>query len=105
MGEKIEVSFVQFIGQLNLQAQIALGIIQNPVTGKYERNLEVAKYHIDILGMLEEKTKGNLSKEEENYLKTVLTDLRMRYVFENEEREKLKKESKESKEDKGNQNK
>ncbi len=90
-GQVGKLNFLQFLYGLSVQAQIALGMIANPMTNKYERDLDVAKYHIDILEMLQEKTKGNLNTDEESYLKQSLTDLRMRYVFEQKEREKAKK--------------
>lgn len=87
-AEMPPIDFLQFIGGLNYQSQISLGMIQNPISSKYERNLDHAKYQIDLLAMLEEKTKGNLSDDEANYLKQILTDLRLRYVFECNERNK-----------------
>jgi hypothetical protein len=52
------------------------------MTGKKEKNLSLAKQTIDILGMLEEKTQGNLTKDEEIMLKNMLYDLRMIYIKE-----------------------
>jgi hypothetical protein len=56
--------------------------MEGPIAGKKVKNLSMGKQTIDILGMLEEKTKGNLSKEEENLLKNILYDLRIIYVKE-----------------------
>lgn len=86
-----KINFLHFLYGLSVQTQIALGMISNPVTKKYERDLDVAKYHIDILEMLKEKTEGNLNTDEKSYLEQTLTDLRMRYVFEHKEREKVQK--------------
>ena len=61
---------------------VHLGLIEDPATGKKDKNLSIAKQTIDILGMLEEKTSGNLSKEEEDMLKNILYDLRILYVKE-----------------------
>jgi hypothetical protein len=61
---------------------VQLGIIEDPVTGIMEKNLSLAKQTIDILGMLDEKTRGNLDKDEEMMLKNILYDLRMMYVRE-----------------------
>ncbi len=59
-----------------------LGKLINPLTGKVEKDLEQAKFSIDMLGMLEEKTKGNLTPEEQGYLQRVLAQLRLNYVDE-----------------------
>ena len=77
-----EINFATFIFSLNHSVLVHLGIIEDPSTGKKERNLPLAKQTIDILGMLEEKTKGNLSDDEEKMLKNILYDLRMIYIKE-----------------------
>ena len=77
-----EINFSTFIISLNASALVHLGVIGEPVAGKKLKNLPMGKQTIDILGMIEEKTKGNLSKEEENLLKNILYDLRIIYVKE-----------------------
>ncbi len=77
-----EINFATFIISLNASALVNLGVIDDPATGKKIKDLPMGKQTIDILGMLEEKTKGNLSKEEENMLKNILYDLRIIYVKE-----------------------
>jgi len=77
-----EVSFATFVLSLNSEALLHLGMIGNPTTGKQEKNLPLAKYTIDTLGMLEEKTRGNLTDDEAAMLKNILYDLRMIYVRE-----------------------
>src|SRR5438046_3203602 len=62
------------------QALLHLGEIANPMTNAVERDLEAAKHVIDILGILQEKTRNNLDAGEETLLSSVLYDLRMRYV-------------------------
>src|SRR3989338_3431280 len=69
-----------FVTTLSLQASIALGEMHNPSTNKKEEDLAQAKFLIDTLGMLKEKTKGNLSTEEANFLENILYELRMVYV-------------------------
>ena len=59
-----------------------LGAIEDPETGQKTKNLPLAKQTIDILGMLEEKTKGNLTDDEAAMLKNILYELRMLYVKE-----------------------
>ena len=75
-----EVSFATFIYSLSTSALVHLGEIPEPITEKMDKNLPLAKQTIDILGILQEKTKGNLNQEEENLLNNFLYDLRMRYV-------------------------
>ncbi len=77
-----EINFATFIFSLNSSGLVQLGIIEDPATGKKTKNLAIAKQTIDILGMLEEKTKGNLTKDEESMLKNILFDLRMIYIKE-----------------------
>ena len=61
---------------------VHLGVMDDPSTGEKVKNLPLAKQTIDILGMLEEKTKGNLVEDEEKMLKNILYDLRMIYIKE-----------------------
>lgn len=62
------------------QAFIFLGLIENPLTGQFEKDLEQAKYSIDMLQVLKDKTAGNATPEEAKLLDGILYDLRMRYV-------------------------
>ena len=73
-------SFSALVMSLYTQALIALGGIENPVTGKREKDLPQARWTIDLLGILEDKTRGNLSNDEKNILEANLYQLRMRYV-------------------------
>ncbi len=75
-----EPDFSFFITTLSLQASIALGKIPNPGTNQKENNPEQAKFIIDTLAMLKEKTAGNLKKEEAEHLENLLYELRMEYV-------------------------
>lgn len=75
-----KVSFQEFVYLLSSQVLIQLGIAPNPATGKAEENLPAAQHAIEILAMLEQKTKGNLTPEEGKVLTNALYDLRMRYV-------------------------
>ncbi len=77
-----EINFATFIFSLNSSVLVHLGIIDDPASGKKVKNLVLAKQTIDILGMLEEKTRGNLTEDEESMLKNMLYDLRMIYVKE-----------------------
>ena len=74
-------SFVALATGLGAQAQILLGVIENPITKKKEEvDLERARNVIALLEMLEEKTKGNLTSDEAGFLTRILADLRMRWV-------------------------
>ena len=77
-----EINFATFVFSLNSSALVHLGMIEDPATGQKQKNLPIAKQTIDILGMLDEKTKGNLTQNEENLLKNILHDLRLMYVKE-----------------------
>jgi hypothetical protein len=77
-----KINFATFIFSLNSSVLLQLGLIDDPATGKKTKNLPLAKQTIDILGMLEDKTRGNLTKDEETMLKNILYDLRMIYVKE-----------------------
>lgn len=77
-----EINFATFVVSLNASALLHLGAIEDPATGKTNKNLPMAKQTIDILSMLEQKTAGNLTKDEENLLKNILYDLRIIYVKE-----------------------
>ncbi len=72
--------FVNFIMSIASNAASSLGMMEHPVTHKREVDLELAKHWIDILGMLEKRTKGNLLPQEEKILEGLLADLRMQFV-------------------------
>ncbi len=78
--KRTEATFTQFIGGFAVQTLVHLGRMSNPMTGETSVDLPNAKYSIDILGILQEKTNGNLSGEEDEYLANLLRDLRMEYV-------------------------
>ncbi len=80
--------FKFFITTLAIQAAICLGIMNNPVTNQKEENLTQAKFIIDTLDMLKEKTKGNLNQEEAEVLENMLYDLRMQFLEKNKGVEK-----------------
>ena len=75
-----EASFLQLSFLLGAQAMQSLGIIPNPLTNKTEIDLILAKFNIDLLERLKEKTKGNLSPDEEKGFQELLFNLRMLYV-------------------------
>ncbi len=77
-----EVNFSNFVISLGSSVLYHFGDIPDPVTNKNERNLAAAKQTIDLMGMLQEKTKGNLSDDEQKILESMLFEFRMRYVKE-----------------------
>ncbi|MFC1658341.1 DUF1844 domain-containing protein [Candidatus Omnitrophota bacterium] len=85
-----EANFSFFVSTLALQISIFLGQIPNPATNKKERNLPQAKFLIDTLDLLQDKTKGNLSSEESNLLENVLYELKMQYVSAVDNKEAVK---------------
>ncbi len=87
-----EALFVGLIVNLHATAMIALGKIMNPLSQKIERNLDQARFTIDMLGMLDAKTEGNRSEEETRALKSILTELRLNYLDE-VEKDKLERET------------
>ena len=74
------IDFNTFVMSLASSVQIALGAVPHPVTGKTETNLSHAKQTIDILGLIEQKTMGNLNADESGLLKHLLYQMRMQYV-------------------------
>ena len=73
-------SFVSFMMSIASNAASALGMMEHPVTHQREVDIELGKHWIDILGMLEKKTAGNLTPSEKRMLDGLLGDLRMQYV-------------------------
>lgn len=74
------VDFHTFVLSLGSSALLHLGELEHPEGGATEKDLPLAKHTIDILSMLEEKTKGNLTSAEEKLIQSLLYDLRLRYV-------------------------
>jgi hypothetical protein len=73
-------SFVSFMMSIASNAASALGMMEHPVTHQREVDIELGKHWIDILGMLQKKTAGNLTPQERRMLEGLLADLRMQYV-------------------------
>ena len=99
--------FITLISSLSSQAWIQMGKIKNPMTDKIEKNLEAASMSIDMLAMIQEKTKNNLNDYESKLLEQSVKDLKMNFVFEKnnsedieEKKETEKKETEPKKEKK-----
>jgi len=82
MDSTADFHFLSLIAAHQQAGLQQLGKIANPMTGKVERNLEGARYAIEVLESLEKKTQGNLSDEEDRVLQEALTMLRLNYVDE-----------------------
>lgn len=74
------IAFDTFVLGLASTAFIHLGVAPNPETGRSERNLGLARQSLELLSLLKEKTRGNLTPDEEQFFSQLLTDLRLRYV-------------------------
>jgi hypothetical protein len=75
-----KVDFATFVLSLSHSALMHMGDAPHPETGGVQKNLLLARQTIDLIGMIEEKTKGNLTGDEERLITQILFDLRMRYV-------------------------
>jgi len=80
--ENRQLLFKQLVMQNQQMAMISLGKVKNPVSDRFEKNLEYAKLSIDTLDMLIQKTKGNLSEYEEKLLTETVNQLKIFYVEE-----------------------
>src|SRR5688572_14379732 len=85
--------FIEFVMMQAQNAALFLGQIPNPQTGQGEVNLELAKMFIDQLGMIQEKTRGNLTNEEAAVLKNTLSNLQMAFVEVSQEKRGGKQEA------------
>ena len=79
-GADDPASFASFLMSIASNAASSLGMMEHPVTHKREVDLELGKHWIDVLGMLQQKTRGNLVPQEQEILEGLLADLRMQFV-------------------------
>jgi hypothetical protein len=75
------VTFSTLILSLGSSAVLAMGLEKNPHTGEFEKDLDAARFHIDLLQILKEKTKNNLTADEQKFLDQVVGDLQMKFVY------------------------
>ncbi|MEN3038013.1 MAG: DUF1844 domain-containing protein [Candidatus Kryptonium sp.] len=85
--------FEKLVFILYTQGWEQLGKIPNPITGKIEKKLEEVRFTIDLLDMLKEKTKGNLTEDESRFLEYSISQLKINYFFEVENEKKQKSET------------
>ena len=77
---RMSPTFNLFLSSLSMQTLIFLGEIDSPITHKKDENLDQAKFIINTLTMLKDKTKGNLTEEEDHMMDNILYELRMKYT-------------------------
>jgi hypothetical protein len=80
--QEVQDRFLLLVEEYRLAAWIGLGKLKDPASGDVRRDLGLARHAIDTLGMLEQKTRGNLAAAEERFLRQALTDLRLNFVEE-----------------------
>lgn len=80
MTEKVDASFSMLVMSVASSAAMALGLTPNPQSGKVETDKDMARFNIDLLLVLKDKTKNNLSKEETELLDHLLKDLQLKFV-------------------------
>lgn len=86
--------FMYLVSSFELAAMQAMGKLKNPITDKIERELSQAQFSIDVLDMLKEKTKGNLSEYEEKFIDNTLGQLKLNFVDEQQRKQKPEEEKK-----------
>jgi len=72
--------FLQLVGKLYQEGLAFMGLLDDPKTGQSMTNFPIASWHIDVLGVLEEKTKGNLTEEEAKLIKEAVANLKGTFV-------------------------
>ena len=76
----LEANFSTLVLSVGSSAAMSLGLAPNPATGKSEVDKTMAKFNIDLLEMMKEKTKNNLTNEEETFLNQMISDLKLKFV-------------------------
>lgn len=79
-AQGLEANFSTLILSIGSSAAMALGLAPNPMSGQVEKDLNLARFNIDLLRMLREKTNGNLSDDEKRFLDSIVSDLQMKFV-------------------------
>ena len=90
--KKDEFHFIQLVIMFQTAAMQQMGKLQNPITKKVERNLDQARFSIDMLEMIQNRTRNNLSENETKFLEHTLYELRMNYLDEVKKEEQKEKE-------------
>lgn len=79
-NNELEANLSNLLLSLGSSAAMAMGLAPNPINGKTEKDLKIAKFNIDMLIVLKEKTKNNLQKDEEEFLHRLISDLQMKFI-------------------------
>ena len=79
-AQNLPVSFSTLLLSLGSSAVLALGLEKNPHTGQIEKDIEMARFNIDMLKLLKDKTKGNLTTDEQHFLDSMVSDLQLKFV-------------------------
>lgn len=77
---KMEASFSMLVMSIASSAAMSLGLAPHPQTGETQKDKDMARFNIDLLIMLQEKTKGHLIDDEKQFLDSVVTDLQMKFL-------------------------
>lgn len=78
--QKMEASFSMLVMSIASSAAMSLGAAPHPETGQTSKDKPMAKFNIDLLLMMQEKTKNNLNEEEKKFLDSLVTDLQLKYL-------------------------
>lgn len=78
--QSLPISFSTLALSLASSAVLAMGLEKNPQTGKIEKDLDLARFNIDMLNLLKDKTRNNLTPDEQRFLDSILSDLQMKFV-------------------------
>ena len=76
----LEANFSTLVLSIGSSAAMALGLAPNPMTNKTEKDFNLARFNIDLLRMLRDKTRGNLNPDEQKFIESIVTDLQMKFV-------------------------
>lgn len=80
MTQKLEASFSTLALSIGSSAAIAMGMAPEPTSGKTQKDLDMARFNIDLLVLLQDKTKNNLTPEETQFLSRIISDLQVKYL-------------------------
>ncbi|MGQ9706623.1 MAG: DUF1844 domain-containing protein [bacterium] len=98
MEKKGKEQFLSLIIALHTSAMQYMGKLKSPLTGKIERNLDIARETIDTIEAIKIRTEGNLDDDEERFINNLLTELRLNFIGELEKKEEVKEEEKDKEE-------
>lgn len=79
-NNQLEADFSTLVLSIGSSAAMSLGLAPNPTTGKTDVDKNMAKFNIDLLEMLKDKTKNNLSEDESRFLGQMISDLKLKFV-------------------------